>query len=333
MIHTWRGTNGNDNKRAHRTYLGLRWEEWKMYGGLGNDTLYGGPLNDTLYGESGNDRLFGENGNDLLFGGEGDDYLNSGNGNDTLYGGAGSDTLVGGAGNDYLDGGWGVGINQLFGGAGNDTYVVYHRERDLIYEGVNQGIDTVLSYDNNYVLGANLENLKLQGTTTRGQGNNLNNVIHGNPIRASVLYGHDGNDIIYGGNGKDTLYGGRGNDRLVGGDGDDVLIGYGGNLNEIDTLVGGRGADVFILGSSQTETQAPIGLHYRGTGYAIISDFNDFQGDKIQVSATDRNGYRLAHSNLIGSATLDTQIYHRDNLIAIVQDTVDVVVARDFVFV
>jgi Ca2+-binding RTX toxin-like protein len=163
-----------------------------------------------------------------------------------------------------------------------------------------------------------------------------------NQTRNVALYGHGGNDVLHGGSGNDQLYGGVGNDSLlggagndflIGGEGDDLLYGYGAGSNERDTLVGGNGADVFVLSGTTGGTNPLSGLHYRDAGYATILDFSHLQGDKIWVSSADSGGYRLVQSNVIGGRGLDTQIYHRNTLIAIAQDTTNISIARDFVYV
>lgn len=80
------------------------------------------------------------------------------------------------------------------------------------------------------------------------------------------LWGVAGNDTLYGGSGNDGLYGGSGNDRLYGDAGNDYLMGSPGS----DTLTGGSGADSFVM--------------RRGDGHDVITDFNGWQGDRIQVS-------------------------------------------------
>ena len=68
--------------------------------------------------------------------------------------------LTGGAGNDRLDGG--LGNDTMMGGTGDDVYVV-NATGDKVIEGGDEGTDTVLSTVS-YALGANIENLNLQGT-------------------------------------------------------------------------------------------------------------------------------------------------------------------------
>jgi hypothetical protein len=89
---------------------------------------------------------------------------------------------------------------------------------DIIVENANEGTDTVeLAATFNpgtYVLGANLENVLLNGSfNTNVTGNALNNRLTGN----------DGNNVLDGGAGNDRLLGGAGNDTLTGGIGSDIF--------------------------------------------------------------------------------------------------------------
>ena len=79
-------------------------------------------------------------------------------------------------------------VNAMIGTAGNDSFVVDNAD-DTIVEGVNQGTDLVLS-TGGYSLGANVENLTLQGVlSSRGTGNDL----------ANTLTGNGGNNLLQGG--------------------------------------------------------------------------------------------------------------------------------------
>ncbi|MCS0628702.1 calcium-binding protein [Telluria mixta] len=125
--------------------------------------------------------------------------------NDKLTGDAGMNMLIGGYGDDVLNGGTGMDI--MVGGDGNDTYYV-DDQFDMITElgtGVaNGGIDTVYA-GISHVLNANVENLRLNSTTSiNGTGNTLNNLIVGN-AGANVLNGLTGNDTLTGGAGKDIF--------------------------------------------------------------------------------------------------------------------------------
>ena len=67
----------------------------------------------------------------------------------------------------------------MVGGADNDTYYV-DSAKDTVIESKNQGIDTVYTTIN-YTLGANVEQLDIDGTgDTNGTGNALDNFIEGN---------------------------------------------------------------------------------------------------------------------------------------------------------
>ncbi len=177
-------------------------------GGNGNDILNGGDDDDILNGFGGNDTLNGGNGNDQLFGGDGNDILDGGDGDDLLNGGDGDDLLNGGDGSDWLYGD--SGSDTLNGGAGNDFYDQVDAD-DIINENSNAGIDTVYSIAS-LTLGANLENLYLEGEEAiDGTGNELDNIIEGNYGR-NALYGGAGNDTLLGIYGGDFLDGGAGND-------------------------------------------------------------------------------------------------------------------------
>lgn len=128
------------------------------------------------------------------------------------------DWQIGTSSNDTLNGN-----SRMYGGRGNDTYIV-DSANDLVIENVNAGIDTVQS-SVTYILGSNLENLTLTGTSAiNGSGNAFNN----------TLIGNGGNNIINGGIGVDIMIGGVGNDTyIVDNTGDKVIE----NVNEgIDTV-------------------------------------------------------------------------------------------------
>ena len=109
----------------------------------------------------------------------------------------------------------------MAGGAGNDLYVV-DNAGDLVGEAANGGVDGVQS-SVSFVLGANLENLTLTGSSAiNGTGNGLANVIVGNTAANRINAG-SGNDSIVGGSGNDTLNAGVGVDTVSGGVGSDLL--------------------------------------------------------------------------------------------------------------
>ncbi|MCC6918884.1 MAG: M10 family metallopeptidase C-terminal domain-containing protein [Alphaproteobacteria bacterium] len=209
----------------------------------------------------------GGSNNDVIRGNTVANTLTGNGGNDTLAGNGGNDTLVGGAGTDKMDGGGGV--DRLEGGVGNDIYL--NPTGDTIVEaaGTANGNDTVQSNVAFSLAGgatANIERLQLTGTgNIAGTGNALANFIQGN----------GGNNLIRGGTGKDSLEGGGGNDTLAG-EGDN------------DKLTGGTGADLFRFANA-------------GAGSDSITDFNQAQGDRFDLSggtftsATVSNGNTVLH--------------------------------------
>ncbi|WP_373479748.1 beta strand repeat-containing protein [Geminocystis sp.] len=223
-----------------------------LSGGVGLDTLLGGFGDDVLDGGSGVDSLVGGVGNDTyVIDSASDKIIETANagfdtvqvsygnytiasqanlenitligllkinatgntGNNYLTGNNRNNILDGGAGNDTLDGNGG--IDTLKGGAGNDTYIIDNPGDivDLVLETANGGIDTVIS-NTDYVLSANLENLRLSGNGDfSATGNALANEIFGNDGE-NVLDGKGGDDLLIGGRGDDTYYVDSVNDRI-----------------------------------------------------------------------------------------------------------------------
>ena len=220
-------------------------------GALGIDTLYGGYGNDTYIVDI----------NDVIveYAGQGIDNVQAkidytlgnteienltligaatiGTGNaldNTITGNALDNVLDGANGNDTLNGAGGSDI--LLGGLGDDTYIV-NDTSVLIIESVGEGADTVVS-SIDYLLGADIENLKLIGAAAiNGSGNDLNNIVTGN----------DGNNILEGGFGLDALYGGAGNDILIAGN---PMLAVNNEPLLSDHLEGGTGNDTYILSNS-----------------------------------------------------------------------------------
>lgn len=159
-----------------------------------------------------------------------------------------------------------------------------------------------------------------------GQGNDL---LFGDGILGG-LSAPSGNDFLIGGDDNDSLYGGRGNDKLNGGWGDDYLNGYGGySDSETDTMTGGAGADTFVIGYNW-RSSSNVDIYYLGSGNAVITDFKAWEGDKIRIGGSIDHYTLVKDQNLIGTSDLDTAIYRYGDLIAILQDTANVIGSRDF---
>ena len=223
-----------------------------------NNTLDGGEGADTLIGGLGDDTYLVDNAGDVTQenAGEGTDTViasadytlgdnienllltgaaHAGTGNDLdnlLTGGTGNDTLSGMGGNDTLDGG--EGADTLIGGLGDDIYYVDSAD-DVVVENAGEGNDLVIAgFD--YVMGANIETVRLTGT-------------------AHSAVGNDSDNTLLGGSGDDHLDGGLGNDIELGGDGDDVLVSRSGR----DILVGGSGDDHYVVNGGSVHIEDFLG--------------------------------------------------------------------------
>ncbi len=359
---TYYGTSGND---YYDDYSGT--EPLLAFGYGGDDSLTGGSGNDTLRGGAGDDTLgsFGSAGNDVagndvFYGGAGNDYLLGGLGNDTLYGGAGNDILYGGAGNDTMSGGAGADIFADVGAFTDSTGVfsIDISSVDTIADfRRNQGdkirvfgsfsdysldqaqnisgrkaLDTAVYYQDNLiaVVRDTTQVSLLEDFIFLQAGTNGDDVFIGE-AGADSYAGNWGNDTIYGGAGDDSLYGNHwlsslddySEDVLYGGDGNDSLNGGKGS----DTLTGGAGADTFDL-------KPKYDYDFDFSSIDIITDFSHDQGDKIEVLGSLSNYSLDQTQNLSGGSGLDTAIYYDSfYLIAIVQDTTQVSLSSDFIFV
>lgn len=247
----------------------------RLDGGFGIDILTGGAGNDTFVVTAGDVVSDASSDDDDLVLSSVDYALTTNVENLTLTGSAvqgignsEANIINGNAGNNVLDGGTDALVDTLKGGTGNDTYIV--GTGDVVTEDSGTGgTDIVLSTAASFTLGANVENLRLMGTTDiNGTGNASNNIIYANSGNNSLNGG--GNTTVgdtlsyqYGatkgvtvslatataqatvGSGSDTiagfenLTGSRYSDKLTGTTGINVLIGGAGN----DTLTGGGGND------------------------------------------------------------------------------------------
>jgi Ca2+-binding RTX toxin-like protein len=174
-----------------------------MAGGAGNDTYYVDSCFDSVVENTngGTDTVFASASFALLSNVE--NITLTGAADIAAYGNGLANVLTGNSGNNLLDGG--SDADFMYGLAGNDGYMV-NSSFDQIFENAGEGeFDTVYA-SVSYALGANIENLFLQGTGNfQAIGNAQSNTITGN----------DGDNLMDGGGGIDGLIGGKGNDGYV----------------------------------------------------------------------------------------------------------------------
>jgi len=286
--------------------------------------LTGGTADDSLVGARGKDTLDGGAGADTLVGGDGDDLYTvaqpgdviieqPGGGRDTVLTALGRYELAAnvedltftgegafvGIGNDLdnvLTGGWST--ETLIGGGGDDTYVTFFGPKTIV-ETADGGIDTVVT-NTNFVLGDNIENLRMSGAGFRGAhltgvGNGLANLITGS-LDDQVLIGMGGDDTLTGGGGDDTFVFAPGfgrdviTDFTAGDGGDQVRLNFGGLATLVDlqarmTQVDG---DV-VLALSETDQ-----ITFRG------ARLEDFTLDNFRLTL-DRSGLTLAFADEFNS--------------------------------
>lgn len=150
----------------------------------------------------------------------------------TFLGTAAADVLKGTSQADIFRG-YGGG-DSYYGGLGDDTYII-SSEKDKVFEAAGEGIDTVRS-SVYHILGANIENLILEGRGSwYGGGNDLDNVIIGNEFDQQ-LNGGAGKDVLVGGGGADTFIVNSGN-------GSDVIADFASGTDKI--RLGGYGVSSF----------------------------------------------------------------------------------------
>ena len=152
------------------------------------------------------------------------------------------------------------------------------------------------------------------------------------PPTSSTLTSYNVN--VVGGTAPNGNFGSNGNDVLIGGEGNDRLKAYGGKKEEVDILTGGAGADTFVLGGLNAQGQSNFGDSYQGSGHAIITDFNEFDEDKIQLLKNSNYQLKFEDKHIGSAATKDTTIYYKGDIIAYVQDVkLDNLSSTSFTFV
>ena len=185
----------------------------------------------------------------VLTGTQNDDELAGSSFNDALVGGFGNDSIAGGAGNDVIAGG--AGDDVLDGGTGFNAVTFASATRSV--------------------------GVALVPGTAAGEGRdtlaNFQKVI--GSAYDDRLVGNAGANILFGADGNDRLVGLGGDDRLVGDAGADQLTGGMGS----DRLVGGAGPDLFVFNRLAESNLV--------TGSDHVTDFNEADGDKIDLRAID----------------------------------------------
>ncbi|WP_013334310.1 calcium-binding protein [Gloeothece verrucosa] len=206
--------------------------------------------------------------------------------NNNFSTGAGADTVNGGLGFDSVDGGKDTVFLPDLGeielpvidtlvvdysvgdtGSGMIMFVTPEDKTGYAYRSIDpNNIEASLLDSIDF---SNFENYQVTGTSKE------DTIVLGN-----------GNDSIIANAGNDYLRSNGGNDYINAGEGNDVLIGSNQTSADIDTLEGGAGADLFLLGESFV-AGTNLDPHFydkAGTNdYALITDFNVAEGDKIQL--------------------------------------------------
>jgi Ca2+-binding RTX toxin-like protein len=258
-------------------------QTWTLGGNVENLTLtgvaaingIGNTLNNTFMGNSGVNTLTGGVGDDTYVVGAGDTIVeNLNEGIDTIQSaqtwtlGVNVENLtltgsaaINGTGNslhNVLTGNFGA--NALTGGLGDDTYNI--DMFDTVIEVTNEGIDTVRTEQNNYVLGANLENLDVLGleydSFIWATGNAVDNVIRVSTVGNGwdwfgyEIHGGAGNDTLIGGGSgiSSYLYGDEGADRFQSGGGSNLFYVDEADLGIAGGIVGGIGDDSILITSA-----------------------------------------------------------------------------------
>lgn len=208
----------------------------------------------------------------------------------------------------------------LAGGLGDDTYSV--GAGDTVVEKAGEGVDTVRTWLQDYVLPENVENLVLEGDGwLRATGNDLDNMIAGN-ARSNVIDGGKGDDVLTGG-GSDYQAGHLApiGDTFVirKGDGNDVITDFrpGANLNaegpnggDVIRLVGF--GDSFRQLSDVLERAVVIDGKIRinlGDGQTLVlrSGLQDADGRTIPLSLADLDHHDFDYGAAITAARLVTE--------------------------
>jgi len=153
----------------------------------------------------------------------------------------------------------------------------------LVFEGLNQGTDTVIATASFYLY-ANIENLVLaEGAgAIFGVGNVLANAITGNASANTIIAG-DGNDSILGNAGNDILFGQGGADTFVfeRGTGRDVIADFTPGTDKVQLTGLGFGGFAQVL-TATTQNGVSCVVDFGLTEFVILQNVN-----KASLSAAD----------------------------------------------
>jgi serralysin len=238
--------------------------------------------------------------------------------NRNLVGTGSDDRLVGRFGNTLINGGFGLDTADyanLDQGISMDT-------RGFVNKGI-AGIDQLMSVER-VIAPTGYANL-IDGSTA-GAGTSINVDLSRNSMTTTISPNFAINltiqnfvDVI-GTSQNDVIYGNAQNNTLSGGAGSDFLRGNGG----FDRLTGGGGTDYFVLGDANR-------LDGLGNNLSTITDWN--AAEDFIVTGGNLSSYSLNFINVSGGSALDTVIYYGNDAIAVIEDSTNVSVSRDFKFV
>jgi Ca2+-binding RTX toxin-like protein len=340
------GDHGNNTINAANSVTPV-----ELDGAAGNDLLTGGSAGDRLIGGLGNDTLRGRAGDDFYIADAADRIVEGVDaGVDTVQvsesftlarnlenlvlvgsaaarlGGNDLDNQITGNAADNVINGRG-GNDTMRGGLGNDTYFA-DTDFDLVIEEAGGGIDTVIS-SASYMLGANVENLRLSGADdVTATGNALDNTIVGN-AGANVLDGGAGADLMIGGEGSDLFMADAG-DRLVEDENEGIdtvstsvswILGanfenltlrgsasVNGTGNELANVIYGNSGNN-VLDGGEGADQMDGGL---GDDTYFVDDVNDIASetvasanDTVKATVSYSLGAHIENLTLLGTAGID----------------------------
>jgi Ca2+-binding RTX toxin-like protein len=208
---------------------------------------YGSAFGDTIEGSSASDQLYGYDGNDVLISHGGGDYLVGGAGNDTYVITGEGESITESAGTDTII------------GMPDGAHVRTDAYGDLIFFDPSTGdaYATVYgTYSSTTGITVNVEHVTFEDSSTMDLTGGL--TLYTTDQNGEYLFGTGYGDTLTAGGGYgDHLYGYGGADHLVAGD--------------ATAMTGGAGADTFVFSSMSTT--------------ATVSDFNDGDGDKIDIAS------------------------------------------------